>query len=116
LLQAAPPESAWLGWSLGGMIAWHIALHHPKRVTQLITVAASPKFVSTENWPGVALPTLKKFSRLLQEDYQKTLREFLELQLRGAPKSAELFAQLQPQITHAPHALPALTASLNLLQ
>lgn len=116
LLAVTPVKSAWLGWSLGGMIAWHIALNHPERVTRLITVASSPKFIGTENWPGVPLPTLEKFSRLLQENYQKTLREFLELQLRGASKSNELFAQLQPHIIHAPHALPALTEGLNLLK
>ncbi len=116
LLEVTPDKGYWLGWSLGGMIAWYVALSHPERVTRLMTVASSPKFVAGDNWPGVSLPTLEKFSCMLQENYQKTLLEFLELQLRGAPRNKELFVELKSQILLTPHTLAALTSGLTLLQ
>lgn len=116
LLDLAPPEAIWAGWSLGGMIAWYIALHHPERVTHLITIASSPKWVSTENWPGISPESLEKFSELLLHDYQKTLQEFLELQLRGAPKNSELADTLQKQIITSPQTISALSGGLQLLR
>ncbi len=116
LLAITPPHSIWLGWSLGGMIAWHIAIHHPERVSQLITVASSPKFMSTPDWPGVAPHTIEKFANSLVQNYQITLEEFLELQLRGSPKNQVLLTELRKQITTSSHTTPALLGSLGLLR
>jgi pimeloyl-[acyl-carrier protein] methyl ester esterase len=117
LLAVTPDNAAWLGWSLGGMIAWYIAIHHPERVSKLVTVAASPKFVRADNWPGVSLATLHNFSALLVENHQKTLLEFLELQLRGAPKNIQLFSELEKQISQTNSlSIPALLGGLRLLQ
>lgn len=117
LLDAAPDNATWLGWSLGGMIAWYIAIHYPERVSRLITVGSSPKFISAENWPGVAPHVLEKFSRLLIADYQQTLQDFLELQLRGAPQRDELLPELKKQIaaTSSNH-VPALLGGLEILR
>jgi len=84
LFQRVPVQSTWLGWSLGGMIAWWAATHYPERVNRLITVCSSPKFTSTANWPGVSPCTLEKFKESLLNNTEKTLQEFLELQLRGS--------------------------------
>ncbi|HSW69886.1 MAG TPA: pimeloyl-ACP methyl ester esterase BioH [Gammaproteobacteria bacterium] len=116
LLEITPKEASWLGWSLGGMIAWYVALHYPERVTSLVTVASSPKFISEENWPGVSLETLEKFSHLITENYQKTLLEFLELQLRGTPKNRELLESLKEIILRSPVSIAALSGGLKLLQ
>ncbi len=43
LLVEAPERAIWLGWSLGGLIATHIAHEYPARVSQLVTLASSPK-------------------------------------------------------------------------
>lgn len=116
LLDLTPPEAIWAGWSLGGMIAWYIALHNPECVTHLVTIASSPKWVSTENWPGISPATLEKFSQLLMRDHQKTLQDFLELQLRGAPKNPELVETLQKQMVRSSHIVPALSGGLQLLR
>jgi len=116
LLDITPPTACWLGWSLGGMIAWHIAIHHPERVSSLVTLASSPKFIRTENWPGVSHETLKNFSKLLSQNYQKTLHEFLELQLRGSPKNTEMMTKLQKKISSTSlSSIPALLGGLKLL-
>ena len=95
LLAVTPAKATWLGWSLGGMIAWWIAIHFPERVSKLITIAASPKFVADNTWPGVSTATLDKFSQRIVSDHQSTLSDFLDLQLRGSQCSATLRADLE---------------------
>lgn len=95
ILENVPDQAAWLGWSMGGLFAYWAAIHFPQHVTHLITVASSPRPVCDQNWPGVDTQTLEKFSRLLNSDYQKTLLDFLTLQLRGSPKRMELFSVLK---------------------
>jgi pimeloyl-[acyl-carrier protein] methyl ester esterase len=95
LFQVVPEEAVWLGWSLGGMLAFWVASHHPEKVSRLVTVAASPKFIADGSWPGVSLKTLAKFSETLLKEYTKTLEDFLELQLRGSLHAEELFASLK---------------------
>jgi pimeloyl-[acyl-carrier protein] methyl ester esterase len=90
-----PERADWLGWSLGGMLAWWVAIHHPEKIRQLITVASSPRFVADTNWPGVAIATLENFSASLVANYEKTLVDFLELQLRGSPNNQMLFITLK---------------------
>ncbi len=41
VLEQAPPQAVWLGWSLGGLVASQ-AIMRPERVQALVTVASSP--------------------------------------------------------------------------
>lgn len=116
LLAHVPEKAHWLGWSLGGMIAWNIALHHPERVNSLITVASSPKFLHADNWPGVDTLVLKNFSDLLLQDQHKTLHDFLELQLRGSANKHELLPELKQIFSNTKFSPDALQMSLQLLQ
>jgi len=99
IFQQVPLTATWLGWSLGGMLAWWIAIHYPEKVTRLITVASSPKFVSDDSWPGIPLATLQRFSQAILANYEKTLEDFLELQLRGSKNAALLLTELKSQIS-----------------
>lgn len=114
LLEIAPPEAAWLGWSLGGLFAMWIAIYFPERVSHLITIASTPCFVRKENWPGIENATLEKFSQLLSLDHRKTLLDFLELQLRGSSQREQLFAELTPLLSPADQS--SLCGALQLLQ
>lgn len=114
LLEHAPPSATWLGWSLGGMLAWAIGVYSPERVTNLITVASSPRFISDKNWPGVSLEVLNKFSAALQQNSQQTLQDFLDLQLRGSMQAELLKKELYSQIKPASSA--ALLGGLSLLE
>jgi pimeloyl-[acyl-carrier protein] methyl ester esterase len=113
LFTAVPSEAIWLGWSLGGMLAWWIAVHHPEKINRLITVSASPKFISDEQWPGTSSVALKKFSTDLIDRYQETLYDFLELQLRGNHKNEIVFSELKKQLS--PMHATALMGGLHLL-
>lgn len=63
LLDTLGVERAHLvGWSLGGMVALHTALHHPDRVDRLALVATSPAFgldgTDADDWRRLRLDRL----------------------------------------------------------
>ena len=68
ILLQAPDKAIWIGWSLGGLVATHIAKEFPHRVEMLINVASSPCFVSQDDWPGMQLEVLEQFSQSLLMD------------------------------------------------
>jgi pimeloyl-[acyl-carrier protein] methyl ester esterase len=114
LFEKIPEKATWAGWSLGGLFAWWVAIHYPEKVSRLITIAASPKFVSEEHWPGIPLPVLEKFAKNLINESEKTLNDFLALQLRGSPHQVALLAELKKQFL--PPEMPALLGGLEWLR
>ncbi|CAN5328582.1 pimeloyl-ACP methyl ester esterase BioH [soil metagenome] len=117
LLEVAPNSAHWLGWSLGGLLATAAALHSPHRVRSVINVTSSPCFTQEEEWPGMKHTTLQNFAELLSSDYQKTLRDFLILQLHGTANARPLFRQLQTDVLYkyVPE-VASLAGSLQLLR
>ena len=107
LFDQVPSHAIWLGWSLGGLVAWWVAIHYPEKMLKLVTVASSPKFVCEPYWPGVSMALLEKFSDDLKKNYHQALQDFLVLQLRGQAKIQEQFL--------SPHKI-ALEGGLNLLR
>ncbi len=77
----APPRAAWVGWSLGGMIAGQLAATQPARVSALALVASSARFSATPDWPHAMDPqVLTGFAQALATDYRTTLERFVSLQ------------------------------------
>jgi len=74
----------YVGWSLGGLVATQAALTHPEAVTQLITVASSPKFVQGKNWTGIKPDVLALFQSQLKDNFETTLSRFLAIQAMGS--------------------------------
>lgn len=89
VLDAAPEKAAWLGWSLGGLVASQIALSAPERVEKLITVASSPCFAAQDDWPGIRSDVLHGFQHQLSEDFQRTVERFLALQTLGSDSARQ---------------------------
>lgn len=86
LVAAAPEQAVWLGWSLGGMLATAVAGRHGGRVSALVLLASTPKFVADETWPqGMAPDVLAAFGESLKQDQEGTIKRFLALVARGAP-------------------------------
>lgn len=111
----APSRAIWLGWSLGGMAATHLALTTPQRVEKLILVGSSPRFITNDDWPWAMTPAvLAGFARALQEDYQSTLERFLSLQITAQDR--DILRQLRELLLHSPPAAETLGDGLEILK
>jgi pimeloyl-[acyl-carrier protein] methyl ester esterase len=127
-----PAEQAWLlhstltpisnryslmGWSLGGQIALDLAAAMPARIDKLVLVATTPRFVAAADWPyGMKLDVITKMATQLREDYQQTVRDFLELQVRGSMDGTSVVDQMRHALAVHGEAKPeALEAGLNTL-
>ena len=83
LLKQLPENFALAGWSMGGLFATRLAIEEPERVTHLVNIASSPRFIREEGWPGVDREMFKAFYKDLADDHEQTLERFIELQLQG---------------------------------
>lgn len=117
LAQQLPERATLLGWSLGGQVVMRAALDHPYRITRLILLASTPRFVKTDGWQhGMALADLEDFGTALLADPHATLLRFLSLQTRGMPGQKALLQQLRQTLLAAPSAESgALAAGLAIL-
>lgn len=82
LLEKIPDNYIFLGWSLGGLYATKLVLEKIPGVTHLVNIASSPRFLEDVNWPGVEESILENFYDNLITDTDKTLVDFINLQLR----------------------------------
>lgn len=116
LLVDAPQKATWLGWSLGGLLATHIAYYHPERVSQLVTIASSPKFSAEERWRGIKPEVLAAFTQQLQDDLQVTIERFMALQAMGSPSARQDVKTVKQAVLQRPAPCPkALELGLKLL-
>lgn len=117
ILAVAPPRAVWLGWSLGGLLALQAALTAVERVTALVLVCASPRFVQGPAWPwALNAQVLEGFARALTDDYLATLQRFLALQVKGANHAATTLRRLRADCARQPPDVAALRAGLHLLR
>jgi pimeloyl-[acyl-carrier protein] methyl ester esterase len=94
VLDVLPERCVLLGWSFGAKLALAIAATYPQRVKALVLLAASPKFAQSDDWPhGMDRLALRAFDTVLKQDWQRTLLDFISLQLRGS-RSAEASQQV----------------------
>lgn len=117
-LDAAPDRAVWLGWSLGGLVALAAALRAPKRVSGLILMTATPRFVRATDWtPAMSEATLDEFHTGLLADPSGTLARFLALQVRGSEHAREVLRTLRHELARRPAPDPsALALGLELLR
>ncbi len=118
LLPQLPARCVLLGWSLGGQLALRLAQREPARIERLVLVATTPRFVAGADWAvGMAPAALQRFADGLARDWQATLAEFLQLQVRGSRDAAEALALLQQAVAAHGGADPqALAAGLQILR
>lgn len=127
-----PAEQAWLihstlasvsnrysllGWSLGGQIALDLAAAVPGQIDRLVLVAATPRFAQSPDWPhGMQPAVIAKLAAQLHQDYEQTVSDFLELQVRGSVEGEGVLQQLRNALFVHGQAKPeALEAGLNTL-
>lgn len=93
------PAAIWIGWSLGGLVAMHAAIHHPTSVRALAVIAASPCFVQKPDWQfAVDLQVFTQFGADLQRDHRETLERFLALEVHGDEHALSGLRQLKARL------------------
>ncbi|VAX05269.1 Pimeloyl-[acyl-carrier protein] methyl ester esterase BioH [hydrothermal vent metagenome] len=117
-LDAAPERAAWIGWSLGSQVCTQAALLQPERVTHLVSVAGSPRFLQADDWShGVPGGTLNGFAETLRQAPRLTLERFLALQVRGSDCARAVLRSLKANLNNRPAPQPeALDRGLELLR
>ena len=118
VLEHTSPHAHWLGWSLGGLIAQHVAHHSPERVAKLVLLASSPQFLRSPDWPHAMDPeVLTQFSAELQRDYRATVLRFLALEVQGSATARDELRVLREHVfAHGEPQGEALTGGLNILR
>lgn len=118
VLEHAPAHAHWLGWSLGGLIAQHVAYHSPERITKLVLLASSPQFLRSTDWPHAMDPAvLAQFAAELQRDYRATVLRFLALEVQGSAAARDELRALRERVfAHGEPQSAALRGGLDILR
>lgn len=95
LLAQLPEHFAVAGWSLGGLFASRLTIEAPSRVTHLINIASSPRFIREKDWPGVDKGVFDAFCANLVASPIHTIEQFVGLQLNGKSWQAQNFPLAQ---------------------
>lgn len=101
VLQQAPDQAIWVGWSLGGTIAINAALTHPERIRKLQLICTTPRFLACADWEhGVQKDAFEKLAMGFHGNYAKALQAFLRLQLFQTDRAQQrIFRQIAKELT-----------------
>lgn len=112
------PDAPWCGWSLGGLIALHVAATQPTRVPALAMVCATPKFVVSDDWPhGMPTEVFTGFAAGLGADWQATVDRFIALEAFGSDRMREELRMLRDAVlAHGAPSPRVLAEGLQVLQ
>ena len=115
---AMPARSHLLGWSLGGHVAMALAHRYPARIDRFVTICATPRFITSDDWPHGKKPeVLADFAQRLSTNYLATIRNFLALQALNQPEMREVIGKLQKAVgAHGAPSVASLAASLDILR
>ncbi len=118
VLAATPAPAAWIGWSLGGLVAQQALLMAPERVSRLVLVNSTPCFAQRSDWPhGIALPVLRRFAEELRQDYRAVLKRFIALEVHGSEHASAQLKQLKAMLfQHGEPDVAALEEGLAMLE
>lgn len=115
--QAVPSGAAWVGWSLGGMVALSAA-GAGAPIRRLGLVATNARFIKGPDWPNaVAGDVLDGFIDDLRTDYRGTLMRFLALQAKGSSRAREELRVLRGEVlSRGEPSLHGLKGGLDILK
>jgi pimeloyl-[acyl-carrier protein] methyl ester esterase len=111
----APPDAAWLGWSLGGLVALAAAATGAA-IDRMVLVATTPRFTTSPGWPCAMAPgVLAQFAASLTMDRGATLQQFLTLQARGDRQAGPVLRALRRTLAQHEPELAELRRGLEIL-
>lgn len=117
LIDVAPSQAWWVGWSLGGMVSVYVAARRSSQVLGLVTLSASASFIQRADWPqGMSVDDFDAFAALVKETPEEGLKRFVRLQARGAQNERGLIKQLQAFLPLDTVNRSALVGGLRLLK
>jgi len=100
-----------LGWSLGGALALAWARRAPSRISRLLLVTTTPKFIAGADWPhAMTDETLARFAHELRVAFKPTLLRFLTLQVQGSEEGRSALSALRQQLFARGEPDPAVLA------
>ena len=102
IIKILPKNPILLGWSMGGLLAINIATK--VKISQLILVASTPKFVQSRDWTfGIEAENFHQFSQALNLNLSKGLKRFVSLQTqdKATLKSLNRAIDFYPATTEA---------------
>jgi len=123
LLPQLPGEAVVCGWSLGALVALDVAARYPERVTRLILIGGTPRFVSTaacdggEAWQhGLDAKVAQDFITRFGHDPAATMQRFIALQALGDGRRRSVTTSLAAASSDTgPEHAGALAAGLQVL-
>ena len=100
ILDAHTSEKVHLvGYSMGGRIALHLALHHPERFHSLVMESASPGLSHPQD-RRERITADRRRAREIQEDFPAFLQSWYELPLFGSLSSHPAFPEMLQRRHH----------------
>lgn len=103
LARQLPEGAVLLGWSLGGQVAMRVAIEYPDKVSRLVLLATTPRFVAAPDWlHAMGREDLEAFGAALLAEPRATLLRFLSLQTRGMEGQKAMLQQLRQTMIAAP--------------
>jgi len=91
-----PRQAVLCGWSLGGQLALQLAAEAALQVRALVLLHATPRFQRSADWAfGMPPEVMANFARQLALDYERTVADFLSLQVRGSADAPQALAALR---------------------
>ena len=117
LAQSLPPKCSIIGWSLGGLIAQLFASQFPERVTNLMLIASTAKFISSQDWThGMQKDIFINFTKQFSNDPQKTLQQFSALQVLNTNSSKQTLSTLVDALSNQQKHIKNIQWGLHWLQ
>lgn len=109
--------SVLVAWSLSGLVALKMAQLYPEKVKQIILIASSPYFASSDGWRGIEGKVLDTFMLQLRDDHKKTVERFLAIQAMGSEHAKQDIKQIKSLLAQYPEAQQvALSGGLEILK
>ncbi len=87
LLELAPRNAIWIGWSLGGLLAQLAAQSARARIRALISVGMGARYTATSDWPcGINRVLFRAVRQLFAVAPERIVRELIEQQVLGSER------------------------------